>query len=46
MLLALAIILLILAFGLGTFVKGIFWLIAILALIALIGYFTGRSNAP
>jgi len=45
MLLLLAIILLILAIGLGGFVKSIFWLIAILAVIALVGYVVGRGRA-
>lgn len=45
MLLLLAIILLILAVGLGGFVKSIFWLIAILAVLVLAGYVAGRSRA-
>lgn len=44
MLLALAIILLILAIGLGTFVKSIFFVVAVLAAIAFVAYFSGRAR--
>jgi hypothetical protein len=44
MLLLLALILLIIAVGLGAFVKAVFFLIAILAAVALVGHLTGRAS--
>jgi hypothetical protein len=45
MLLALAILLLILAIGLGAFVKGFLFLIAVLALLAFAAYFMGSRGS-